>query len=168
MSWPAAASASLNPATASASPPVFAQGANSAQTMRIFIALLALLHRNVRSLGRAGVHLTWPVDTLSAADANFAPVRDPARQAPDREHHGEHVRRDAERAHDDAAVVIDVRVELARDEVLVVERDLLEPHRDLEQRVVDAELLQQRVARVLDDLGARVEVLVNAVAEPHE
>src|SRR5688572_18633967 len=132
MSWPLAPSASLNPATASASPPVFAHGANSAQTMRIFIALLTLLHRNVRSLGRAGVDLTRPVDALSAGDVNFAPVRDPARQASDREHHGEHVRRDAERAHDDSAVVVDVRVELAPDEILVVERDRLEPHGDLE------------------------------------
>src|SRR5688572_32891542 len=77
-SWPPAQSASLSPATASASPPVFAHGANSAQTIRIFIALLALLHRNVRSLRRAGVDLARPVDALRPADANLAPVGDPA------------------------------------------------------------------------------------------
>jgi len=36
----------------------------------------------------------------------------------------------------DARVVVDVRVQLARHEVVVLERDLLERHRELEQRVV--------------------------------
>src|SRR5688572_14769534 len=167
-SWPPAQSASLSPATASASPPVFAHGANSAQTIRILIALLALLHRNVSALRRAGVDLPRPVDALCSADADFAPVRDPARQATDREHHREHVRRDAERTHDDAAVIVHVGIELALDEVLVVQGDLLEPQGELEQRVIDAELLQERVARFLDDPRARVEVLVDAMAEAHE
>ena len=46
----------------------------------------------------------------------------------------------AERAVDDAAVEVDVRVELALDEVAVVERRLLELLGDVEQRIVDAEL----------------------------
>jgi hypothetical protein len=49
--------------------------------------------------------------------AHFHPLRDPARQAADREQHGEHVHRDAERLVDDARVEVDVRVELALDEV---------------------------------------------------
>src|SRR5690606_40399153 len=70
--------------------------------------------------------------------------------------------------HDDPAVIVDVRVELALDEVRIGQRDLLEPLRQVEQRIVDAELLEQRVARGLDDLCARIEVLVDAMPEAHE
>jgi hypothetical protein len=73
-----------------------------------------------------------------------------------------------ERAVDDARVEVDVGVELARDEVVVLERGLLEALGEVEQRVVDAELGEHAVAGDLDDLRARVEVLVDAVTEAHE
>ena len=66
-------------------------------------------------------------------------------------------------------VEIDVRIELARDEVLVLERDLLEPQRQLEQRIVVLPSLREHlVAHLADDLGARIEILVDAVAEAHQ
>src|SRR4030081_2851355 len=102
MSWPRATRALQSPVTASASPPVFAHGANSEQTIRTFIALLALVHWHVGALVGAGVDLPRPVDARRA-HPDLAPVRDPARQPADREHDGEHVRRDAECPHDDAA-----------------------------------------------------------------
>ena len=50
-----------------------------------------------------------------------------------------------------------------------VQRDALELHRDVEQRIVlDAELVQHLVAGLLHDLGARIVVLVDAVAEAHQ
>jgi hypothetical protein len=68
---------------------------------------------------------------------------------------------------DQAGVEVDVGVELALDEVLVLERDLLQLLGDLEQRV-DPGDLEDVVAGLLDDLGARVVVLVDPVAEAHQ
>src|SRR5690606_3257353 len=98
-----------------------------------------LADRNVPALRRPDVDLPRTVDARFA-DPDLAPVRDPAGQAPDREDHREHVRRYADRPHDDPAVVVDVRIELALDEVGIVQRDLLESLREVEQRVADAEL----------------------------
>ena len=86
---------------------------------------------------RTGVHLTRTGDALGSV-VHFQPLGDPARQAADGEHDGEHVRRDAHGAVDDAAVEVDVRVELAGDEVLVLQRDVLDLLGDVEQRVGDA------------------------------
>ena len=48
-----------------------------------------------------------------------------------------------------------------------LERDLLELHRDVEQRVAPGHL-EHVLGRLLDDLRPRVEVLVHPVAEPHQ
>src|SRR5690606_8592215 len=96
------------------------------------------------------------------------PVRDPAGGAGDGEHHREHLGRDAQRLVDDAGIEVDVRIQLALHEVVVLQRRLFQAHRDLEHRVVDAQLLEYLVAHLADDLGARVEVLVDAVAEAHQ
>ena len=94
--------------------------------------------RLVVALRRAGVELARAADAHRRIGNHLLPVRHPAHGARDREHHGEHRARNAERAVDDARVEIHVRVELARDEVFVLERDLLEAQRELEQRVVRA------------------------------
>ena len=50
-----------------------------------------------------------------------------------------------------------------------LQRDALELHRDLQQRIVAmAELGQHLVRGLLHDLGARIVVLVDAVAEAHQ
>jgi hypothetical protein len=49
-------------------------------------------------------------------------------------------------------VEVDVRVELARDEVVVGQRDLLELQRDVEQRIVPPRARARR-RRLLDDLA---------------
>ena len=55
--------------------------------------------------------------------------------------------REAHRLQRDARIEVDVRIELLLDEILVVQRDALELHRDLEQRIVAmAELAQHLVA----------------------
>src|SRR5690606_14097722 len=88
------------------------------------------------------------IDLARAADPELRillllqPVRDPAGGARDGEHHREHLGRDAQRLVDDAGVEVDVRVQLALDEVVVLQRRFLEPHRDIEHRVVDAELVE--------------------------
>ena len=86
----------------------------------------------------------------------------------DRKKNGEHVHRDADRAHDDAAVEIDVRIEFPRDEIVVLQRGLLEVLRDGQERVLIAQLFQHVVAGLADDLGARIEIAINRVAKAHQ
>jgi hypothetical protein len=117
---------------------------------------------------RPGVDLARAPDLEVRVAVQLHPLRDPAGQAPEREDRGEHVGRRADRVVDHARVEVDVRVELALDEVVVLQRDLLELHRDLEQLGLHAELLEHLGARLLDDLHARVEVAVDAVAEAHQ
>src|SRR5262245_43080800 len=74
--------------------------------------LATLLERDVLTLARTGVDLARAADLRLRILDHLFPVRDPAGQAAEREHHREHVRRDAHRAVDDAAVEVDVRVEL--------------------------------------------------------
>ena len=99
---------------------------------------------------------------------HFLVVCDPSGHAADGKHDGEHVGWDADGAHDDAAVEIDIRVEFARDEVFVVERDFLEFFGDFEEWIRLVKLGEHLVALLLDDDSARVEALVDAVAEAHE
>ena len=94
-------------------------------------------------------------------------VREPARRARNREQHGEHLDGEAHRLVDQARVEVDVRVEAARDEVVVGQGDLLELQRDVEQRVLAGDR-EDVVGRLLDDRRTRVEVLVDAVAESLE
>src|SRR5262249_20209907 len=55
------------------------------------------------------------------------------------------------------------------DEIFVLERDLLEAQRQLEQRIVRAtELGEHLVAHLANDLRAWIEVLVDAVPEAHQ
>jgi hypothetical protein len=61
---------------------------------------------------------------------------------------GNHVQREAHRLVDEARVEVDVRVELALDEVLVLERDLLELDGDVDERVL-ADRVEDLVARRL-------------------
>src|SRR3990172_13277828 len=116
----------------------------------------------------AGVDLARAVDAVVRAVALFEPVSDPAGQAPEHEHDGEHLGRDAHRAVDDAAVEVYVRVQLTLDEVLVLERGFFHLLGEVEQRVVDTELLEYFVRGFFEQLRARIEVLVHAVAETHE
>ena len=99
---------------------------------------------------------------------HLLPLRDPSRQPAEGKHDREHVGRDAHRPVDDAAVEVDVRIELTLDEERVLQGHLLQSLGDLEQRIIHAQLRQHLVRRLLEDLGARVEVLVHPMAEAHE
>src|SRR5438128_3014084 len=121
------------------------------------------------ALRRALIELPRPADLVFGIGDHFLPLRDPADGAREREDAGEHRHRDAERALHDAGVEIHIGVELAADEVVVLQRDALQLERQLEQAiVVQAELLQHLVAGLAHQLCARVEVLVDAVAEAHQ
>src|SRR5690606_8755389 len=86
----------------------------------------ALPHRDVGALGLAGVDLAGTADLRLRVVDHLLPLRDPAGQAADREEHREHLGGEADRLVDQARVEVDVRVELALHEVVVLQRDLLE------------------------------------------
>src|SRR5690606_38882784 len=124
---------------------------------------------DVVSLRRAGVELARPTDLHRRIGNHFLPVRDPPDGPSERKHHGEHRLRNADRAVDDARVKIHVRIQLALDEILVLQCDLFELQRKLEQRIVRlAELREHLVTHAANDRRARVEVLIDAMAEAHQ
>src|SRR5690606_37974728 len=134
-------------------------------------ALLALPlgDRLIVPARRPDVELPRPPDPGAGIRDHLAPVSNPADAPRDREHHREHRLRDAERPVDDPRVEVHVRVQVLLDEVLVLQRDLLEAQRELEQRrIVLPEPLEHAVARLANDRGARIVALVNAVPEAHQ
>ena len=129
----------------------------------------AVLHAHEVAPRGARVALLRTADTLLVAGEELHPVRHPADRARDGEDHREHVERDPQRAQDDAGVEVDVGVEIAFDEVLVLKGDLLQAQRDLEQRLIArVQVLEKVVARLADEGRAGVEVLVDAVPESHQ
>src|SRR5690606_38461132 len=88
----------------------------------------------------AGVDLTRTADLHFRINLLFQPMRHPTCGAAQREHHGEHFRRNIQRLVNDAAVEIDVRVQLAGDEVIVLQCGLLQLDGDIEQRILHAQL----------------------------
>src|SRR5438067_4277167 len=130
--------------------------------------LPALLDGHVVRLGGSHVDLPRPANLGVRVLDHLLPVRDPARKASEGEEHGEHLRRDTEGAIDDARIEVYIWVQLALDEVGIPERGLLQLGGDVEHRIAGAELQEQLVAGLLDDLRPRVEVLVDAVAEAHQ
>ena len=95
-------------------------------------------------------------------------MRDPARGAAGGEDHGEQLGRNADGLEDDARVEVDVRVQVALDEIGIGQGDLFELHGQFQVRIVDAQLAEYFVAGLFHDLGARVEVLVHAMTEAHQ
>src|SRR5213592_4777019 len=78
---------------------------------------LSFLDRHEVSLPRPGKDLSRPRDLLIGILDHLLPLREPAGDAWDGEHHGEHLHWDVERLVDQAGVEVDVRVELTLDEV---------------------------------------------------
>src|SRR2546427_12274675 len=96
----------------------------------------------------AGVELARPADLVFGVADHFLPLRDPPHGTRQREDAGKHRHRDAEGALHDPRIEIDVRVELALDEIPVLERDLLQREGELEEAIVpQAELLQHQIGR---------------------
>src|ERR1700692_3077983 len=133
-----------------------------------FAKSLPLTDRLIDTLRRAGIELARPAELLVRVLDHFLPLRDPADGAGEREQHREHGGWEAHGAQRDAGIEVDVRIELLFDEVFVVQRDALGLDGDVEERIVDAELAQHLVASLLHQLGARIVVLVDAMAESHQ
>src|SRR3954468_10552115 len=101
-----------------------------------FLRALAVVDPDVLELALAGVDLPRPGDFLLRVFLHLHPLGDPACGAGDGEDDREHLGRDPHRLVDDPRVEVDVRVELALVEEVVVEGVLLQLARDLDQRAV--------------------------------
>src|ERR1019366_8503726 len=131
--------------------------------------LRTLVNRDVVAPRRTDVELARTPDLLSWILDHLLPLRDPAGGARHREKHGEHGHRKAHRFQCYPRIEIDVRIKFLLDEIFIAERNFLKRYRDIQQRVIlDAKFIQDLVACSLHNLGARVIVLVDAMAKPHE
>src|SRR6266849_342789 len=131
--------------------------------------LATLVQRDIGTALVARIQLARAADLLHRVLDHLVPLRDPADGARDGEQYCKHRDRDAHRLEDDAGIEVDVGIELALDEVRVLESDALKLHGKIEERLIaDAELVEHLVAVLAQNLRARIVVLVDAMAEPHE
>src|SRR5439155_745501 len=77
------------------------------------------------------------------------------------------VHRELHRFVDDPRVEIHVGVQLPRDEVVLLERDALQLEGDVDERILPRDV-EHFLGDALDDLGARVVVLVNPMPEAEQ
>ena len=122
----------------------------------------------VRCERLAHINLPRTTDSSGFVLTDLAIICDPARHTSYGKHYREHFQRDSDGSHHDAAVEINIWVELSLDEVGIVQGGLLEPQRDVQQRIADLKRFNQLVTMLFDDLCARIVVLVNAMAETHK
>jgi hypothetical protein len=93
------------------------------------------LERLVRVQVVAQVHLARSRDFLLAFEQHFSPLCHPAAGSRNGEQHGENRDRKAHRLLDQAGIKIDVRIEFARNKVVVFEGDALSFERDVQQGI---------------------------------
>src|SRR5439155_9762385 len=112
--------------------------------------------------GGAGVELARPADLVFGVADHLLPLGDPAYGARQREDAGEHRHGDAEGALHDPRIEVHVRVELALDEIIVLERDFLQREGELEQAIVElTQHIQDFMTRFTHTLGLRGDSLFN-------
>src|SRR5260370_15102081 len=104
------------------------------------LSSLPLFQWHKLTLRRPDVNLPRTRDLLVAVREHFLPLCQPARGPRNGKQHGEDLRLEAHDLVDDPAVEIHVAVEHAADEILVVEGDTLQFHRDFELRICPRDL----------------------------
>src|SRR4029450_3908478 len=92
------------------------------------------LDRDEVTLGWARVDLARARDLRLGIAHHSLPLGEPAGRPRNREQHGKHLDRESEGLVDHSRVEVDVRIEPARDEVVVLERDPFELARDRQER----------------------------------
>src|SRR5690606_572262 len=127
------------------------------------------LTRGYFALYRAGVQLARTTDLVVGIGQHLVPLSDPAHRTRQREDGSEQRGRNADGALNDAGIEVHVRVELALDEVRIFQRNALEFHGQLEQRIVfQAQCGEHFLAGFLHELGTRIVVLVDTMAKAHQ
>src|SRR5712664_981420 len=128
---------------------------------------ISLIDRNVMTRVVPEIDLPWARNLLLGVEEHLFPLRDPAGSARNGEEHGEHGHRKTHRLINQAGVKVHVGIELALHEVFVFESDALALKSDFEEGILAHEF-EDFVRDVLDDAGARIVILVDAMAESHE
>ena len=127
----------------------------------------ALLARNVVSCPGTSVNLPRSRDFLFRIEQHLLPLRDPASRSRNREQHGKHFDRKPHRLINEARIEVHVRVQLARDEIVVLQGNAFELQRDFQERVLSSDG-EDEIRDLLDDFCAGVVRLVDAVTESHQ
>src|SRR5437879_6212954 len=129
--------------------------------------LIPLIDRNVMTRVVSHIDLARARNFLLGVEEHLFPLRDPTGGARNREEDGKHGHRETHRLINEAGVEVHVWIELALHEVFVFESDTLAFESDFEERVLAHEF-EDFVSDVLDDAGARIVILVDAMTKPHE
>src|SRR5882762_4182812 len=129
--------------------------------------LVPLIDRNVMTRVVPHIDLARARNFLLGVEEHLFPLRDPTGSAWNREEDGKHGHRETHRLINQTGVEVHVWIELALHEVFVFESDALALQSDLEERVLAHEI-EDFVSDVLDDTGARIVILVHAMAESHK
>ena len=97
------------------------------------------------------------------------PVSNPPRRTPSCKDHGKHLGRNANGFQDNTRIEIHIREQLALDEVIIFQRNLLEFLRHAQQRIVfSAQLIKHFIADAAYNSRSWIIVLVDTVTETHE
>src|SRR5437879_2517972 len=126
-----------------------------------------LIDRKVMTRFVPEIDLPRARNFLLGVQEHLFPLRNPAGSTRNREQNGKHGHRETHRLINEAGVEIHVGIELALHEVFVFESDALALESDFQKGVL-AHKFEDFVSDVLDDAGARIVILVNAMAESHE
>src|SRR6266404_950205 len=106
-------------------------------------------------------------DFLFGISKHLLPLRQPSNGSGNGEEHGKHLWLEPHGFVHDSGIEIDVGIELAAHEIIVFESDALQFHGYFDFRIA-ARDFEELVGGPLDDLRARIVVLVNAVSESHQ
>src|SRR5712692_9801215 len=129
--------------------------------------LAALFDRNVMARAVAEINLSRSRDFLFRVEEHLFPLRNPARRAWNRKQDRKHGHRESHRLINEAGVEVHVGIELALDEVFILESDAFAFQGNFEKRILAHEV-EHLIGDVLDDAGARIVILVDAMTEAHE
>src|SRR3954464_5024501 len=124
-------------------------------------SLPSLIAAHVIAFRWPDVDLAWPGNLLFRVGEHLFPLRDPACRSRDCKEHREDGDREPHGLVDQAGIEVDVRVELAGDEIIIRQRDTFEFECDVEQRIA-AGHLENEVSDALDDRGPWIVRLVDA------
>ncbi|KKM47172.1 hypothetical protein VT73_00825, partial [Rathayibacter toxicus] len=120
------------------------------------------------ALRRTYVELLRSTDSSLFIPGHLAPVRNPTREAANREQYGEHPRWKAHSLIDDPGIKVDVGIETPLLEIVVLKRNGLAFPSDIKERILDSEGLQTPRRALLHQLATGVVVFVQSVTQPHQ
>ena len=115
----------------------------------------------------AGINLARAGDSQFMI-MQFLPVGYPAGHSADGEHNGVHIQRNTDGPEENAAVEVNIGVEITADEIVILQGRLFKVQGYVEQIVIEMQCFKDIVHLPFQYEGAWVKILINAVAKTHE